>query len=214
MTLPGVVFFPHAMLPLHIFEPRYRRMVLDVLDGERMFCVTGKDEQLAAETDQFEPAHEVGSLGVIRACQLNPDGTSNLILQGLVRIKIEDVVQETPYRKIRFSVLHSTADAEDPGLNRQRNRILGLVRTFHRLGGDVPDGAIEFLQALKNVDGFIDSAIYNLCEDEPLKQALLETLDLNQRYQRFIQHLRTRNQALSIEHDLKGKLDDDDIGKN
>ena len=49
MTLPGVVFFPKAMMPLHIFEPRYRRMLADVLGSHRMFALLGLDEKAVAD---------------------------------------------------------------------------------------------------------------------------------------------------------------------
>lgn len=215
MTLPGVVFFPHAMLPLHIFEPRYRTMVEEVLGHERMFCVAGVDgKQAEQQPEQIEPPHKVGTLGLIRACHLNPDGTRNLMLQGLVRIKIEDILQETPYRKIRFSVLQSQAEAKGTGLYSKRGRVLQLLRSYHRLGGDIPEGVLGFLKSLEDCESFIDTAIFTLCEDPELKQELLETLDLERRYSRFILHQRACNQALLLERELRGGLKDDHIGDN
>ena len=55
MTLPEVAFFPQALLPLHIFEPRYRAMLKDVLATHRLFAVAGLNTH--ADTQQFEPPH-------------------------------------------------------------------------------------------------------------------------------------------------------------
>lgn len=69
MTLPQVVFFPQALLPLHIFEPRYRTMLVDVLAKDRLMAVVGLDPRRANEPEAFEPPHRVATVGIIRACQ-------------------------------------------------------------------------------------------------------------------------------------------------
>jgi Lon protease-like protein len=80
MPLPGAVLFPHALLPLYIFEPRYREMLDRALQNHRMFCVTLVKPSC---TDWFaaEDFFHVASVGLIRACVGRGDGTSNLILQ-------------------------------------------------------------------------------------------------------------------------------------
>ena len=50
MTLPGVAFFPQALLPLHIFEPRYQHMLRDALDSHRLFAVAGLDATLLSRS--------------------------------------------------------------------------------------------------------------------------------------------------------------------
>src|SRR5256885_14068743 len=84
MPLPGAVLFPHALLPLYIFEPRYRDMLAHALAHERMFCVA----LLRPERAQWKSKDDffgVATIGLIRACVGRGDGTSNLILQGLQR---------------------------------------------------------------------------------------------------------------------------------
>jgi len=89
MVLPQTVFFPHHLLPLRIFEPRYREMLGKALEGPRMFAV--------AMEQPGQPTARVGGLGLIRSCVTQPDGTSNLILQGLARVRLEHLVQVRPY---------------------------------------------------------------------------------------------------------------------
>jgi hypothetical protein len=69
MTLPNLAFFPQALLPLHIFEPRYRQMLRDVLATNRLFAVAGIDAKRLADPDTFEPPHRVATVGIVRACQ-------------------------------------------------------------------------------------------------------------------------------------------------
>src|SRR5258708_2198401 len=93
MPLPGAVLFPHALLPLYIFEERYREMLDHALKHERMFSVA----LIKPDRHEWEsPADffDVGGIGLIRACVGRNDGTSNLILQGLERVRFVDFQQD------------------------------------------------------------------------------------------------------------------------
>src|ERR1700679_174128 len=94
MTLPNVAFFPQALLPLQIFEPRYRRMLRDVLATNRLFAVACLDADAVASGGQFEPPHRVACIGLVRACQKNDDGTSRVLLPGLCRVAIGAIVRD------------------------------------------------------------------------------------------------------------------------
>ena len=100
MTLPNATLFPQALLPLYIFEPRYRRMLADALDSNRMFLVAMQKPGCRRET----PA-PVAGLGLIRVSVSHRDGTSHLVLQGLARVELLDVVRYKPYRVQRIRLL-------------------------------------------------------------------------------------------------------------
>src|SRR6187397_1688519 len=93
MILPSVNLFPHAILPLFIFEPRYRRMLQDALESHRMFCVA-----MQRPGADSEAPSRVAGIGLIRASVENPDGTSNMILQGLARVSMGRALRRRPYR--------------------------------------------------------------------------------------------------------------------
>jgi len=138
MTLPNVTFFPQALLPLHIFEPRYRQMLKDVLSADRLFAVARLDTKTGGDQEQFERSHRVASVGIVRACQENSDGTSNLLLQGLCRVEFTEIVSNEPYRRVSVRLLNSqnTALANDHvDLKRELARLLRLKQ---KLGGSVP----------------------------------------------------------------------------
>src|SRR5437868_1850136 len=129
MTLPNIAFFPQALMPLHIFEPRYRHMLRDVLATNRLFAVAGLDLARMNEPGQFEPPHRIASVGIIRACQKNENGTSNLLLQGLCRVEITAILRDEPYRRIRVRALMSqpgASDDENQLLRRELARLLNL----------------------------------------------------------------------------------------
>ena len=76
MTLPNVAFFPQALMPLFIFEPRYRHMLREVLATNRLFAVAGIDARPSGVLGQIDPPHRVATLGIVRACQKTDNGTS------------------------------------------------------------------------------------------------------------------------------------------
>src|SRR5438067_13844768 len=96
MPLPGAILFPHALLPLYIFEPRYRQMLAHALAHERMFCVAllrPERTELKDEEDSFD----VATIGLIRACVGCGYGTSILILQRLQRLRFIPFLQLNPF---------------------------------------------------------------------------------------------------------------------
>src|ERR1700748_2742642 len=96
MPLPGAVLFPHALLPLYIFEPRFREMLEHALNRDRMFAVALLKPQ-KTRWESSEDFFSIAGVGFIRACVGRGDGTSNLILQGLERVRFASFEQEHPF---------------------------------------------------------------------------------------------------------------------
>ena len=96
MPLPGAVLFPHALLPLYIFEPRYREMLEHALHHHRMFCIT-LIKPSCPDWHAPEDFFHLATAGLIRACVGRADGTSNLVLQGLQRVRFNRFEQEAPF---------------------------------------------------------------------------------------------------------------------
>lgn len=94
MILPDCVLFPHGGLPLHIFEERYRTMLQETIDGHCFFAVTNK---ISDSEDPNECAAPVGTIGIVRASHEQQDGTSNLLLHGVIRVKFLRWLEEKPY---------------------------------------------------------------------------------------------------------------------
>lgn len=214
MTLPGTAFFPQALMPLHIFEPRYELMLREVLASNRLFAVAGLDARRATQPGEFEPPYRVASLGIIRACQKNENGTSNLLLQGLCRVEIVKIVSDTPYRRIRIRALASQAGGTAEENEKLRRQLARLLNVKFRL---TPQGAAEmaaFLKTVEDPEAFVDIAAFSLCENSMLKQKLLETLDVHHRLTLFGDQLRGEIERLKLQRRLQGRLPDDDIPRN
>lgn len=213
MTLSQTVLFPQAMLPLYIFEPRYRQMLADVLQESRIFAVASLDsDQVAAE--ELETPFAVAGVGVVRACKQNPDGTSNLILQGLARVKFEAILTEEPYRRARISQLITESDGDDQYIAAIQTSLISLVQTQIKLGAPIPKEVLQFLSNISEPETVLDLAIFSLCTSSKLKQQLLETQGILARFRKFQHYLRMQIEELKLDRMLKGGLDNEQLGNN
>lgn len=213
MTLPNVAFFPQALLPLRIFEPRYRRMLGDVLCGNRIFAVAGLDSAAAA-SGQFEPPHRVACIGLVRACQKSDDGTSRVILQGLCRVSIESIVVDEPYRRIRIRALTSSPGAAPSENAKLQSELSRLIKLRLKLAPGDEEGMAAMLAAVQDPEIFADIAAFSLCKNAPLKQKLLETLDVNRRLALLLKILRSEVDSAMPPRQLRCSLPDDRVSLN
>lgn len=214
MTLPNVTFFPQALMPLHIFEPRYQQMLKDALATNRLFAVAGLNQKLLGESNQFEPPHRIASVGIIRACQKNADGTSNLLLQGLCRVEFLEILTDEPYRRARLRALASEPGGDAADNARLRSEMARLLGLKQKLGASLPAEITDFLRNVDDPETFVDLAAFSLCDDQRFKQKLLETLDIRARLGLFNHQLRADIDTLKLQRKLQGRLPDERIAEN
>ncbi|QXD24959.1 LON peptidase substrate-binding domain-containing protein [Opitutia bacterium ISCC 51] len=189
MTLPEVVFFPKVMMPLFIFEPRYRTMLKTSLEGNRMFAVAGIDP---SQVDNFpiqEPAHSVATIGLIRGCKTQEDGTSHLILQGLSRIRLDELFEDKPYREAAITPLKSSQETDELELTELRDELLEVVKAYVEEDSEVPGELLQFVEEMKDPEDFVDLVAYTFVPDPVLKQHVLETLKVEARFEILIEAL-------------------------
>jgi uncharacterized protein len=122
--LPNLVFFPHALQPLHIFEPRYRQMTADALTGDRLIALVLLQPGWDKEDEEKPTIHSVGCLGRIVADNMLDDGRYNLLLRGLGRVRIlEEVPGAQPYRSARVELAPDSCTAPLELLMERRRQI-------------------------------------------------------------------------------------------
>lgn len=213
MTLSNTVLFPQAMMPLFVFEPRYKEMLHDVLSLHRIFAVAALDER-SEDTSLLEMPYLTAGIGLIRACKQNADGSSNVVLQGFARVGFESILTEDPYRKASIRPIVSEPGGSQDQIARMQGQLLGLIQTQQRLGAGIPKEVLHVLSTIKDPENLLDLAIYTLCSSVILKQELLETRGILPRYKKFAGFLKSEIQQLKLEVYLKGTLDDRDINNN
>ena len=211
MTLQGTVLFPHAVMPLFIFEKRYREMLADVLSGHRLFAVFNEAED--SPEGHEEPPAVMGTVGMVRAAHKNADGTSNLALQGISRVRLLEIVRESPYRLIRVAPCQD-ADPANILLPAAQTAILDLIGKHPHLTDSLPVEYVDFLRSIDLPAPFIDVAAQALCLETGTKQRLLETLSLPDRFRLLAEYLQRECSRQDLFKQLQGHLPDEEIGKN
>ncbi len=188
MPLPGALLFPHALLPLHIFEPRYRAMLAHALSSERVLCVAllKPDRSHWENTEDF---FHISTVGLIRASVGREDGTSNLILQGLRRVHFRDFKQEHPFPIARLDPLSSNRDSsvETDALG---VKVLELYERFKGSGRPLPEKVDRYLSDLSDPEMLADLMASTFIVDALRRQQVLEELSVNDRLRLVIQYLR------------------------
>ena len=167
--LPNVVLFPKVLLPLHVFEPRYRAMVEDALAGDRVIGMVLLRPGFEKDYEGRPPVYPVGCAGAITHAERLDDGRFNIVVRGSGKFRITAEDESRAYRLARIEMLPELADAAEPAALDQRQRLLALLKNvLERMGSEAripPDLPDEEL-----VNGFAQNL-----DLEPLeRQALLE----------------------------------------
>jgi Lon protease-like protein len=182
--LPNAVLFPHALLPLHVFEERYRAMVRDVLTGARCLAVglLVPDANPEEELPAVQPIAGVGE--VVMAHEL-PDGRFNLVVRGRARVRIDrELPSGRPYRLVTATELPDlpiTNEGEIADADQTLRALIG------RLADAIPEGGEllrQVIAAQESPAELVDGVASALIVDPALRQRLLETRDVGQRLER------------------------------
>lgn len=177
MVLPGTILLPGSLLPLYIFEPRYREMLSDSLSLHRIFAIS----------HEAGPDSVLGSAGLIRACVTGADGTSHLMLQGVGRIRFVEWLRGRSYPFACVEKL-SPPSFDLDSARRLRFEIHELCRDLdHTDDPDLlrPDGPVDD-------ERFSDLAAAHLVADPMFRRRLLEDLNVTSRLATIVDYLRQR----------------------
>lgn len=202
MTLPNATLFPLALLPLYIFEPRYRQMLKDVLHSHRFFAVAMQKPGTTREI----PA-PVAGIGMVRVCVTHTDGTSHLILQGISRVELQEAVRYKPYRLQKIRPLATPPCDEvrtDPLVARVKELLqervnLGLPFPYPVMSPSDDSSAgttsfsakdvLKYLDSISDAEQAVDLVSCAVLPEAADRQAILETTDVETRLRQLIRYL-------------------------
>ena len=187
MPLPGALLLPHALLPLYIFERRYRQMLKHALGHHRMFCVALLKPYCADWQSPADFFHTAG-VGLIRACVERSDGTSNLILQGLERVRFCSFEQDTPFPVARIDIVESR-DATTVETEALGEKVLELYANLKSDSRQLSPKIDRYLSQLHDPEMLADLIASTFIHDPLRRQRVLEESSLNQRLRLLIKYL-------------------------
>ena len=183
--LPEVVFFPETVLPLHVFEPRYRQMVADCLAGDRWLGVVMLRAGWEKDYQGRPPVHGVAGVGEIIQAEMLADGRYNILLDGRTRVRL--LAEEPPdgrlYRVARTERIENRGPSPNDRTFAGR---LQELRTAHArllmaLGQSHPDVVGRLTVAGASPGAVIDRIVSAVVPDAEVRQRLLEAVDVSER---------------------------------
>ena len=190
--LAGAILFPRSQLPLHIFEPRYREMVRDAIDGPARI---GMVQPLRLDDEDRPPLYGVGCVGDIIGIEELEDGRFNIVLHGSNRFRlIDEVAFEGAYRCASVDI-EAFDDSEPPPLSLVERA--EVEREARRLG-DALGLAVDWEAVTRLDDEMLVNAIAQVAPfDLGAKQALLEQVTLTGRADLLVQLMQFHRAAVT-----------------
>jgi ATP-dependent Lon protease len=191
--LPQAALFPHALLPLHVFEPRYRELLRDAVAGAGLIVLVALRPE--EPPDAFgQPAIErVGGIGAIVERTMLPDGRANVVLMGRARVALSELPFKPPYRRAKATLL------DDVGAMATQSDRTALVAAAGAFAAEVQRRDARFSFSLPpDID---TAAIADLCAahlvmDARVRQSLLEERDIAARVRTVMSELAVQRSTL------------------
>jgi Lon protease-like protein len=179
--LPNVLLFPNMVLPLHIFEDRYKRMVSDCLQGDRLLGLfllqRGWNEEGATPTP-----YEVGGMGRITRAVKYPNGSMDILLSGLARVHVRRYVQEKPYLIAEIDMWPEEEASEDSeGLDALTRRMVGAFERFVIAKAGEGHELLTRLKLLASPIDLLHHVVTNMPLDVHQKQEIMNLRPVDER---------------------------------
>jgi uncharacterized protein len=191
--LPNVVLFPHMVLPLHIFEPRYRQMTGDALAGDQLVAMTFLQPGWESDYEGRPALHPIACLGRILDHQRLPDGRFNLHLRGLSRVRIvEEIDSDRLYRSAKVELLQER-EASASAESKFRSHLLKVVPAWSESHGPAAEVFPKLVQSNLPLGVVCDVLGFSLPLPVEVKQQILEELDGDARAQALLTYLETHS---------------------
>lgn len=198
--LPNLVLFPGVVQALHLFEPRYRALMVDALAADQLITMAFIKPDWKSEFSDRPAIAETVCIGKILSHTKLDDGRYNLFLVGAKRARIiTELSPETPYRMAEVEVVEDF-DNGTLDINSLRKRIIGEFRTLAALRSDWNQEAMDqFVDDDLPFGHLVDMICYSIGALPDQQQAVLETSELGNRGELVLKYIKQQIQAEATE---------------
>ncbi|MFZ4593426.1 MAG: LON peptidase substrate-binding domain-containing protein [Verrucomicrobiaceae bacterium] len=186
MVLSDCYLFPGCFLPLFIFEQRYRDMLAHALSTDRMFCIGTRMSGKGKEPDLLR----VSTAGLIHSCVKQADGTSHLILMGLRRVRLSELVQEKPFLLAKVEPL-DTVLADPTALRELRDEALDNLPECPAEAAEAIQVLCDKLRSCNHSEMACDILAYHFVRRNETLRAILAEPSVEKRYHLLLAELKS-----------------------
>jgi Lon protease-like protein len=187
--LSNVVLFPNVLLPLHIFEQRYRKMVRDALYGEKIITMSLLKPGWENKYYETPNIFKVACMARIVSTEYFDDGRSNIVLYGLKRVELLEIEKDCPYRVANIKIKEDMQDGNEEFYRKHLEDLLDKWNGI--MGEEQKDYRIE-VNSMLPLDKLTDTLATLIISNVFDRQSLLEESYAVKRAEKIIDYIQTR----------------------
>ncbi|MFN3421361.1 MAG: LON peptidase substrate-binding domain-containing protein, partial [Armatimonadota bacterium] len=197
VALREFVVFPLMITPLKVGRPKSVKAVDAVAADLRIFITVMQKDKEIQDPKPPEELYQIGTLVSIVRMMRSPDGEIQLIIRGIVRVRIEEWTQTEPYLKARYSIIDETVE---PTVEVEAlvNTAKDMFRQMAQLSPQIPEDAMDFVASITNPAHLADLLVTALNISMQERQRFLEMTDPVQRLRELIPLLSREIQVLEL----------------
>ncbi|MFN0064223.1 MAG: LON peptidase substrate-binding domain-containing protein [Myxococcaceae bacterium] len=183
--LPSVVLFPHGLMPLHVFEPRYRNMMRDALVEDSVIALANLKAGWERDYAGRPPLKPICTAGLIVWSEMMKDGRFNIVVQGVTRARLIEELPPTKLYREASAELVNDGEADEPAEEQLRHAVLELATRMQ------PALAEPLLAVATRFSGgaLADAVASALVKDTTRRELLLNQLNIPQRTNAVLQEV-------------------------
>ncbi len=205
LPVRGAVAFPGAVMPLTVGRDRSKRVLDEVLPGEKIIgVITQKNEN--TEDPQPTELYGIGTASLVLKMLRMPEGHLNIIVHGLVRFRILEIMGTDPYMKARVEVLADVIPPPSPDFALLVKSVRQAATRMIELSPNVPEEANVVLNNIEAPGTLADFLAANLSGDFQEKQSILEEIDVTRRLERVRERLASRIELLELQAKIQNEV--------
>jgi ATP-dependent Lon protease len=204
LPMRELVAFPGTIVPLQIEREKSKRVIEHAIGGNKLVGVV---TQRSAETQEpgLDDLYRVGTVCMVLRLIRMPDGSMSIIVQGLTRMSVVQIVSSDPFLTARIEV-HDDSTERTPEIDALVNNARQAASRVIELSPNIPDEAQVVLNNIDTAGGVADFLAANLPVSTAERQEILETLDLNLRLRKVNTLLAQQVEVLELSNKIQGQV--------
>lgn len=207
LPVRDTVLFPHAVMPLNIGRESSIELVKSIGESKVLGVVAQRDPSI----DEPEPddLYQVGCLAVMHKAVRMPNDSYLIFCEGLARIQLTDVVETTPYYKVKYDLLPDDSDEQTPEIEALRLNTISVFEEIAQLSPAIQDDMIKMIRTIVEpgrIADFVSATVPEMASAD--KQGILETFDVATRLRRLLSLLSKEREVLQLRSEIQSQVQD------
>ncbi len=205
LPLRNTVLFPGVVIPITVGRDKSIRLIKEAYRGDKMIGVVSQKD-ISIEDPTFDQLNEVGTVALIIKMLQMPDGSTTVIIQGKQRFRLHEEVQSEPYIKATIKKFEETRLKPDKEFKALVASVKEMAMQIIQFSPNIPSEAGIAIKNIESTSFLINFISSNMNADVPVKQKLLETVNLRDRARMVLEHLTGELQMLELRNQIQSKV--------